>query len=64
MLLVTKWLFADILPTFLLNAVHDLSEGINGGPLANCRYVEALTALLVNINRVNKAETNIKIVGL
>ena len=39
-------------------------RGVNGGPLANCRYVEALTALLVNINRVNKAETNVRIVGL
>jgi predicted dinucleotide-binding enzyme len=39
-------------------------RGINGGPLANSRYVEDLTALLLNINRIHKAETHIKIVGL
>jgi NADPH-dependent F420 reductase len=39
-------------------------RGVNGGPLANTRYVEALTALLININRVYKAETQVRIVGI
>jgi NADPH-dependent F420 reductase len=47
----------------LAELIEDV-RGVNGGPLANCRYVEGLTALLVNINRINKAETNVRIVGL
>ena len=39
-------------------------RGVNGGPLANSRYVEELTALILNINRIYKAETHIKLVGL
>jgi 8-hydroxy-5-deazaflavin:NADPH oxidoreductase len=39
-------------------------RGINGGPLANNRYVEDLTALLLNINRIHKAETHVRIVGV
>jgi len=39
-------------------------RGINGGPLANSRYVEDLTALQLTINRIHKAETHIRIVGL
>lgn len=39
-------------------------RGINGGPLANSRYVEGLTALLLNINRIHKAETHVQIVGI
>jgi NADPH-dependent F420 reductase len=39
-------------------------RGINGGPLANSKYVEEITALLLNINRLYKAETHIKIAGL
>ena len=39
-------------------------RGINAGPLANSRYVEEITALLLNINRIHKAETHIKIAGL
>ena len=40
------------------------ARGVNGGPLANTRYVEALTALLININRIHRAETELRIVGL
>jgi NADPH-dependent F420 reductase len=40
------------------------ARGVNGGPLANTRYVEAMTALLININRIHKAETELRIVGL
>jgi len=39
-------------------------RGINGGPLANSRYVEGITALLLNINRIQRAETHIKIAGI
>jgi NADPH-dependent F420 reductase len=40
------------------------ARGVNGGPLANSKYVEEITALLLNINRIHKAETHIKIAGL
>jgi len=39
-------------------------RAVNGGPLANSRYVEEITALLLNINRIYKAETHIKVLGL
>jgi NADPH-dependent F420 reductase len=39
-------------------------RAINGGGLANAKYVEDLTALLVNINRNYKAHTSIRITGL
>ncbi len=39
-------------------------RGVNGGPLAGCRYVEGLTALLLTINRIHRAETHIKVVGI
>ena len=39
-------------------------RAINGGPLANSHFVEGLTALIVNINRIHKAETQVRIVGL
>ena len=37
---------------------------VNGGGLANAKYVEQLTPLLVNINRIHKIHAGIKIVGL
>ena len=39
-------------------------RGVNGGPLASSHYVEAITTLLVHINRNYKTETNVKIVGI
>lgn len=39
-------------------------RGINGGPLASSRYVEGITALLVNINRNYKTEAHVKILGV
>ncbi|HLF70710.1 MAG TPA: NADPH-dependent F420 reductase [Dehalococcoidia bacterium] len=39
-------------------------RGVNGGPLSVSRFVEGVTALLVNINRANKVEAAIKVVGL
>ena len=40
------------------------ARAINGGGLANAKYVEDLTPLLVNINRNYKAHTSIRITGL
>ena len=37
---------------------------VDGGGLANAKYVEQLTPLLVNINRIHKIHAAIKIVGL
>jgi len=39
-------------------------RGVDGGPLACSRYVEAITALLVHINRNYKTESHIRIVGI
>ncbi len=39
-------------------------RAVDGGALANARYVEEITALLLNINRIYKAHTMIRIVGL
>jgi NADPH-dependent F420 reductase len=37
---------------------------VDGGGLANARYVEQVTVLLVNLNRIHKAHTGIRITGL
>ena len=39
-------------------------RGVDGGALENARYVEQLTALLLNVNRIYKAQSSIKLVGL
>lgn len=39
-------------------------RAVDGGGLQNSRYVEELTALLININRIYKAHSTIKIVGI
>jgi NADPH-dependent F420 reductase len=39
-------------------------RAVDGGALDNARYVEDLTALLLNINRIYKAHSSIKIVGI
>jgi len=39
-------------------------RAVDGGPLVNARHVEAITALLVNLNRQHKARTSISILGL
>lgn len=39
-------------------------RAVNGGPLINARSVEAITALLLNINRRHHAVTSIQILGL
>ena len=40
------------------------ARGVDGGGLVNARYCEDLTALLLNINRIYKAHSMIKIVGI
>jgi NADPH-dependent F420 reductase len=37
---------------------------VDAGPLVNARYVETITVLLLNLNRIHKAETGVRIVGL
>lgn len=39
-------------------------RAVDAGALANSRYVEGITALLVNLNRQHRAHTSISIVGL
>ena len=39
-------------------------RAVDGGGLANSRYVENLTALLININRIYRAHSTIKIAGI
>ncbi len=39
-------------------------RAVDGGGLASSRYVENLTALLININRIYRAHSTIKIVGI
>ena len=53
-----------LLETIALAEVIEGVRGVNGGPLFNARYVEQLTALLLNLNRLHKTETHLKIIGL
>ncbi len=39
-------------------------RGVDGGALANARYVEQITPLLVNINRIYKTHSGVRITGL
>ena len=43
--------------------IRDL-RAVDGGGLENAKYVEELTALLLNINRIYKCQSMIKIVGI
>ncbi|MBI4202109.1 MAG: NADPH-dependent F420 reductase [Chloroflexi bacterium] len=47
----------------MARSIRDLGA-VDGGGLANARYVEELTALLLNINRIHKARTMIRVTGL
>ena len=40
------------------------ARAVDGGGLANAKYVEDFTALLININRIYKAHSMVKIVGI
>ena len=39
-------------------------RAVDGGALVNSRYVEHLTSLLININRIYKAHSSIRITGI
>ena len=39
-------------------------RGVDGGGLANAKYVEQITPMLVNINRIYKIHAGIKILGI
>jgi len=47
----------------LVSKIPDLRP-VDGGALANAKYVEQITPLLVNINRIHKIHAGIRIVGL
>ena len=47
----------------LASAVPGL-RAVDAGPLTNSRYVEELTALLVNINRIYRAHSTIQFLGI
>ena len=47
----------------LVEAMPSL-RAVDAGPLSNSRYVEELTALLVNLNRIHKAHSTIRFLGL
>lgn len=47
----------------LAEKIHGV-RAINGGELSNARYVEGMTALLLNINKLYKARSAIKIRGI
>ena len=42
----------------------DALRAVDGGGLENARYVEDFTALLLNINRIYKAHSSLRIVGV
>ena len=54
---------AKTLVSDLTRKIPDLRP-VDGGGLANSKYVEQITPLLVNINRIYKIHAGIKIVGL
>jgi NADPH-dependent F420 reductase len=47
----------------LANTIKSL-RGVDTGPLTNSRYIEDLTALLLNINKLHKSHSTIKFIGL
>jgi NADPH-dependent F420 reductase len=47
----------------LADKINNL-RGVDGGSLANAKYVEQITPMLVNINRIYKIHAGIKIVGI
>ena len=54
---------AKVLVMDLVRKIPDLRP-VDGGALANAKYVEQITPLLVNINRIHKIHAGIRIVGL
>ena len=54
---------AKALVSGLVNRIPELRP-VDGGALANAKYVEQITPLLVNINRIYKTHAGVKIVGV
>jgi len=54
---------AKMLVMGLADKINNL-RGVDGGSLANAKYVEQITPMLVNINRIYKTHAGIKIVGV
>ena len=48
----------------LAEALPSLKRCRTTGPLSNSRYVDELTALLVNQHRIHKAHSTIRYLGL
>ncbi len=50
----------------IMELVRDIPtlRPVNGGALSNSKYVEQITPLLVNINRIHKIHAGIKITGI
>jgi NADPH-dependent F420 reductase len=51
--------------TRVMKLVEDIEyvRPVDGGPLANSRYIEQLTVLLIHINKIYKAHSGIRITG-
>ena len=47
----------------LAEAIEGL-RAVDAGPLTSARYLEAATALLININRIHRTQASLRIVGL
>ena len=54
---------AKELVTALVPKIPNLRP-VDGGALANAKYVEQITPLLVNINRIYKIHAGIRVVGV
>ena len=56
----------DLAKTEVMNLAETIKgvRAINGGGLQSSRYVEGLTALLLNVNRIYKCHSMIKIMGI
>ncbi len=39
-------------------------RGVNAGPLSSSHFIEGVTALLLNINRIHKTEAHVRIIGV
>ena len=57
---------AKILVVEVMKMVESIPalRAVDGGPLLMSRYVESVTALLLNLNFKHKARTSIRITGI
>ena len=54
---------AKVVVVALVERIRAL-RAVDGGPLANSRYVEGMTALLININRLHRTRSGVRITGV